>query len=138
MLGLFKRLEVPRTNVATSNPIVFEKGQAELEFWSDSTDYIGTQTIPVENKWSDGTDSFMSPPAHYHLLQTETFHVVSGSGIWYLKGKEVKLRAGEDITIPRCCWHTFKNLPGSKEPLVFSYRYDKQRFIMEESKQVLP
>lgn len=136
MPSFFNPLHVPRSQVARDNPIIYEKGQAEQYFYNTATEYIGKQVIPVENKWSDGTPSFMAPAAHYHLLQTETFHIVSGTGIWSLKGKDIQLKPGDDIVIPRCAWHTFKNLPGSKEPLVFEWRYDRQRFIMEESKWV--
>lgn len=74
----------------------------------------------------------MAPPAHYHLLQVEKFFVQSGKGIWYLKGKTVELSAGQTISIPQCAWYRFESSPDSKEPLVILYRYDSQRFIMEE------
>ena len=74
----------------------------------------------------------MAPIAHYHLLQTESFHVESGRGIWFFKGKQIELKAGDEIIIPRCTWHTFENHPDSAEPLAILYRYDSQRFIMEE------
>ncbi|KAK5166320.1 uncharacterized protein LTR77_008581 [Saxophila tyrrhenica] len=130
---MFDQLNVPRTAIATDNPVLFDDGRAAMEFYTPSNKYFGRQIIPVGNRWSDGTRSFMAPVAHYHLLQTETFHVESGRGLWYLKGKTIERSAGQDITIPKYTWHTFENHPDSAEPLVILYRYDSQRFIMEES-----
>lgn len=77
------------------------------------------------------TDTHEAPIAHYHLLQTESFHVESGEGLWYLRGKTIYLKAGDDITIPRFVAHRFENLPGSTQPLSILYRYDAQRYEME-------
>ena len=60
----------------------------------------------------------------------ETFYLESGSGIWYLNGKEIPLSAGQTITIPRFYPHTFKNA-SKTEPLVILYRYDEQMYHME-------
>ena len=66
----------------------------------------------------------------------------SGSGYWYLSGKKIALKAGEDITIPRFVAHRFESIPdpSTKEPLVILYRYDPQRWEMEERffRNVLP
>lgn len=72
-----------------------------------------------------------APIAHYHMLQTESFHVESGEGLWYLRGKTIHLKAGDNITIPRFIGHRFENVPGSTEPLSILYRYDAQRYEME-------
>lgn len=72
-----------------------------------------------------------APISHYHLLQTESFHVESGEGLWYLQGKTIYLKAGDDITIPRFVAHRFENVPGSTQPLSILYRYDAQRYDME-------
>lgn len=132
---LFKPLEVPRTHVATSNPILYDYGSGVNEFFQRGTDYFGRQVVPPDNKFSKGIPSFMAPPSHYHLLQTETFHVESGQGIWYLGNgsskKSITLKAGDDITIPRFVAHRFINMPGSTEPLSILYRYDAQMYDME-------
>ncbi len=132
MPGFFTQLEVPRSNIANDNPIYYDDGNALLEFYTPSHKYLGRQSVPVGNVWKDGRPSFMAPIAHYHLLQTEKFHVASGKGIWYLRGRAIHLMAGEDITIPRCSWHTFKNDPDSKEDLIIEWRYDSQYWLMEE------
>ncbi|KAK3701900.1 hypothetical protein LTR37_015211 [Vermiconidia calcicola] len=132
MGALLGRLEVPRTNVADQNPIKYDGDLGGQEFNTPSHRYFGKQWVPVENQWSDGSPSFMAPVSHFHLLQTETFHIDSGSGLWYIKGKTIRLDAGDTIIIPRFVAHRFINLPGSKEPLVFSWRYDSQYWEMEE------
>lgn len=132
---LFKPHQVARSNVASTNPILYDNGSGVNEFFRRGTEYFGRQVIPPDNKFSDGTPSFMAPPSHYHLLQTETFHVESGQGIWYLGNgsskKVLTLKAGDDITIPRFVAHRFENMPGSTEPLSILYRYDAQRYDME-------
>ena len=132
MVLLFKQAIVPRTHVASHNPVLYDNGNGLCEFYTPASKYFGKQVIPLGNKWSDGSPSFMAPISHFHLLQTESFHVESGTGLWYAQGKKIQLKAGEDITIPRCVGHKFENQPGSKEPLVILYRYDSQRWEMEE------
>lgn len=136
MAGFFSRLEVPRTKVAFDNPIYYgDHNEGVCEFYTPSNQFFGKQVIPWNNKWvSDGTQSFMAPLSHYHLLQVEKFHVASGSGVWYLAGSKIILNPGDDLEIPRGQPHTFESIPneGTKEPLVILYRYDEQRFEMEE------
>ncbi|KAJ4386401.1 hypothetical protein N0V93_009296 [Gnomoniopsis smithogilvyi] len=128
---LLKPLEVPRSHVASKNPILYDHGSGVNEFFQRGTEYFGRQVVPPDNKFSDGTPSFMAPGSHYHLLQTETFHVESGEGIWYLGDRVITLKAGDDITIPRFIGHRFENMPGSTKPLSILYRYDAQRYDME-------
>lgn len=127
----FRPLEVPRTHVANINPIFYDNGRGVNEFFRRGTDYFGRQVVPPDNEFADATPSFMAPPSHYHLLQTETFHVESGEGIWYLGGKTISLQAGDSITIPRFVAHRFMNTPGSTKPLSVLYRYDAQMYEME-------
>lgn len=75
----------------------------------------------------------MAPMSHFHLLQSESFHVASGRGIWYLGDRVLQLKEGDDIVIPPWISHRFENIPGSKESLVILYCYDAQYFEMEES-----
>ena len=131
-MGLFSRVEPPRTTVNADNPCVYEDGLAICEYFTPSTKYFGRQTVPVSNKTKDGSPSFMVPPAHFHLLQREEFYVESGRGFWYYQGKKVLLKAGEGVTIPRCIGHWFENDPESNEPLVILYQYDPARWEMEE------
>lgn len=132
-MAIFKPLFVPRTNVASQNPILFENGRGAQGFYDPSNKYFGWEVIPHDNTWTDGSSSFMAPISHYHLLQEEKFHVESGSGYWFLQGKKIRLNAGDDITIPRFRAHRFESIPNERqEPLVILYRYDSQRWEMEE------
>lgn len=140
-MPLFTPLSVPRTPIATDNPVNFDSSRGGFGFYTPNHKYLGWQVIPHDNKWSDGTPSFMAPMSHYHLLQEEKFHVQSGSGYWSMQGKKIKLNAGDDITIPRFVAHRFESIPNEKqEPLVILYRYDSQRWEMEERffRNVLP
>ena len=102
--------------------------------YTPSNKFFGWQVIPWDNKWRNGSPSFMAPISHYHLLQEEKFHVKSGSGYWFLRGQKIRLNAGDDITIPRFRAHRFESIPNekTKEPLVILYRYDSQKWEMEE------
>lgn len=59
LLQLFKPAVVPRSQVAHSNPILYDGGRAVNEFFAPGTEYFGRQVIPPDNKWSDGERSFM-------------------------------------------------------------------------------
>jgi mannose-6-phosphate isomerase-like protein (cupin superfamily) len=132
-MPLFTPLTVVRTNTAADNPIQFDSGRGGEGFYTPSSPYFGWQVIPHDNKWSDGSPSFMAPISHYHLLQSESFHIKSGSGYWFMRGQKIRLTAGDDITIPRFVAHRFESISNEKqEPLVILYRYDSQRWEMEE------
>jgi len=132
-MPIFNPLNVPRTNTANQHPILFDGGRAEQGFFTPSNEFFGWEVIPHNNKWADGTPSFMAPPSHYHLLQSESFHVKSGSGYWYVGNKKITLKGGDDIVIPRFVAHRFEAIENeAAEPLVILYRYDSQRWEMEE------
>lgn len=85
-MPLFQLLQptvVPRSQVAHLNPILYDDGRAVNEFFTPGTEYFGRQVIPPDNKWSDGTRSFMGmiPPLFTYILvttlreQSKGFHV---------------------------------------------------------------
>lgn len=70
---------------------------------------------------------------HMHLFQSETFHVDSGLGRWYLDGVPHLRKPGEDIVIPKRAFHCYENAaPEGGEDLAVSFRLDTQDFVMEE------
>ena len=81
------------------------------------------------------------PEPHVHTVQTETFHVISGTMIARVKGQEDKtLGPGEKIVIPPGTVHSFTN--GSNvEPLetriVVEPALDFQWFISEAAKSAI-
>lgn len=131
-MPLFQPQQVPRTNVASQNVIKYEDGRGVLEFFTPSSPWLGRQVTPHDNKWKNGTPSFMAPISHFHLLQEEKFRVESGSGYWIMGGKRIKLVQGEEIIIPRCVGHRFESTNEDNEPLVILWRYDAQYWEMEE------
>jgi quercetin dioxygenase-like cupin family protein len=54
---------------------------------------------------------------HIHLLQDETFKVISGRMTYFLDGKEHHVQAGEEVTLPKDVPHNHYNL--DDEPAVF-------------------
>lgn len=83
LFQLLKPTVVPRSQVAHLNPILYDDGRAVNEFFAPGTEYFGRQVIPPDNKWSDGTRSFMgmSLPFFAFVVQTtsgeqsQAFHV---------------------------------------------------------------
>ncbi|KAJ7575811.1 hypothetical protein C8J56DRAFT_974663 [Mycena floridula] len=57
------------------------------------------------------TSLVIPAPYHWHIYQTETFHVQSGVLCYDLDGKEGKLTAGEKCTILPHQYHTFWSDP---------------------------
>ncbi|KIR79040.1 hypothetical protein I305_06724 [Cryptococcus gattii E566] len=65
-----------------------------------------------------GRESTATPPYHYHLYQTETFYVKSGTLAYCIDGEEGTLQEGESIIIPPYRPHTFWNDVASGTDLV--------------------
>jgi mannose-6-phosphate isomerase-like protein (cupin superfamily) len=59
----------------------------------------------------------LGPEPHVHMIQKETFHVISGKMIARVGGEERILNAGETIEVPAGVVHSFSN-GSSTEPLV--------------------
>ncbi|GAM84040.1 hypothetical protein ANO11243_020310 [Dothideomycetidae sp. 11243] len=122
-----------RTCINSQNPHMWDDGRAGIEYFKPGGAYFGRQIAQHDNAWTDGSASFMAPPAHFHILQSETFEVESGSGIWFAGGKKTQLHKGDTILVPACIGHRFEAVPNSKgEPLVILWRYDVERHQMEE------
>jgi mannose-6-phosphate isomerase-like protein (cupin superfamily) len=60
-----------------------------------------------------GPQSTATPPYHYHYYQEEEFSVQSGTLCYKIDGKLGKLEAGQSVTIPTYCRHTFWNDPST-------------------------
>lgn len=122
-----------RTNFAHDETIHFDSGRGKIGFFSPDSPYSGMQETPHDNKWTDGTPSFLPPISHYHLLQKETFYIAQGTGAWTLRGKTTRLSKGDSITIPARAPHRFESVSNeAQEPLVIWHRYDPPYWEMEE------
>ncbi|KAG9015490.1 hypothetical protein FRB94_000095 [Tulasnella sp. JGI-2019a] len=127
----FLRSNVPRTNTAAQNPLVFEDGRGLIQFHTPESPYMMRHTLPPAS-----VPTFMKPPLHLHLFQVEHFQVVSGVGAFFLRPSASNptpaiVRQGETIEIPVGAYHRFEN--GSEQPLVVDIRLDPQNWRMEES-----
>lgn len=146
-LAFLRRAEPPRTSTWNENPVVLEDTHDRpfsIEFGTPTespSTFSGTQTFPQKQARQGFESSFYMPPPHYHLLQDEYFHVISGEGIWHLwGGRTIRLKRGDEIMVPAGKWHTFDVAPESTEPLAVAYRYDAEYAQMEERffRNVLP
>ena len=51
-------------------------------------------------------------PEHYHLRKEETFELIDGNCVLFIKGKEVNLELGVPFLIPRGVHHSFQSENG--------------------------
>ena len=122
--------KTPRTNTAAQNPIFYEDGRTSQKFYAPSAKYMVQDTIPATTP--EHGRSFFNPPMHYHMYQTEEFHIVSGTARFFLDGKTYIKQAGEIQFIPKGAYHCFENASEDGVDLVIEFRLDKQNWEMEE------
>jgi mannose-6-phosphate isomerase-like protein (cupin superfamily) len=118
----FLATQAPRTKVAHLNTISFDDGRSSIEFKPPSDKYLvinrwppaatDEQTIPGKAKCA------LSPPPHWHRYQKETFHVLSGTGKFWLEGRYILAEEGEVVEIPAGAFHTFCNASKTDEFVV--------------------
>lgn len=84
LFQLLKPTVVPRSQVAHLNPILYDDGRAVNEFFAPGTEYFGRQVVPPDNKWSDGTPSFMGmiPPFFASIVATTLCEQSKGFRVW--------------------------------------------------------
>lgn len=116
MLSFLAR-RVPRTITACQNPLVFDGGRSSIEFKAPTDRYL------VVNRWPPSSSEAnrniaLRPPLHWHLHQTETFHVLKGTAEFVWDGRKVIKNAGDVITIPAKAIHTFCNSSQSEELVI--------------------
>lgn len=135
-LGILRQTSPVRKPIAHDNPVTGPDLDGRESFAIEFTDApvpkgqpSSVQTLPPSKQ---GQSSFYTPPPHYHLMQDEHFRVVSGSGIWHLSNKSIRLQAGDTITIPAWKYHWFENARDSSEPLKVGYWYTREYTEMEE------
>ncbi|KAJ9603163.1 hypothetical protein H2200_012458 [Cladophialophora chaetospira] len=126
----FLRASTPRTTTAHLNPITYDGGRASQHFHNPSAKYLVTDVLPATTP-KHGR-SFMNPPLHFHMYQTEDFEVVSGLGRWFIDGEPILVKPGESVHIPMGAFHRFENASEDGEDLVTSFRLDEQNFEKEE------
>lgn len=69
MLSFLRASHPPRTNNASKDLTVYEKGTSSVQYHSKGSEYIMTHTIPPTDP-KEGP-SIIQPPFHYHIYQAE-------------------------------------------------------------------
>jgi quercetin dioxygenase-like cupin family protein len=92
---------MPIKGQVISNP---ETGDS-YEFIETAKDTNGERVTMNANIMAKG----QLVPNHYHLLQDETFEIISGSLTVWLDGKKIILSAGEKMTLPKNIPHNHYN-----------------------------
>lgn len=113
----FLAKKVPRTTTCRLNPILFDDGRSFIEFKSPNDQYL------VMNRWPPGSSEMnkniaLRPPLHWHMNQTETFHVISGSAKFIYEGQDIIKTSGQTMLIPVKTFHTFCNASAENELVV--------------------
>lgn len=112
MLSFLRAPAPPRTNSATSNPIIYEEGRAALEFHAPNSNFLMTHTLPPTTP--EHGVSIIQPPFHYHVHQDEYFNVREGAGIFF-RGIDPKpfttlsALGTKTASIPAGRYHRFEN-----------------------------
>ncbi|KAG8856798.1 hypothetical protein FRB96_006302 [Tulasnella sp. 330] len=128
----FLQTIVPRTNTAAQNPVFFEDGRSSLEFHTPDHSYMMRHTLPPAN-----VPSFLVPPMHLHLFQSESFKVVSGTGAFFLRPTAkspgpVLVSQGETIVVPAGAYHRLEN-GDQNEQLIMDIQFDPVNGTTEEN-----
>jgi quercetin dioxygenase-like cupin family protein len=129
-LSFLRRTEPPRTRTSHLNPVASpDVTNSEFIIHYDHTPEQGHYS----HTQSFGAPTKAAPPPHYHLVQSETFTVLKGSGLWYRWGaKPIRLSKGDVITIPARAWHRFECTPDPSEALEVQVSYDREAAEREE------
>lgn len=112
----FLQSRVVRTNTATQNPLSYEDGRAFQKFHTNGDEFLMTQTLPATS-----TRSFLEPPTHYHVSQSERFRIQSGHGNFYLPKRNagpIAAGPGDVVKIPVGALHRFENASSSASLVV--------------------
>lgn len=129
MLSILRQ-NIPRTKTSHLNPVTYEDGRASQHFHDAMHQYLVTHTIPATT--AEHGRSFVNPPPHFHMYQTEDFEIISGIGRFFLDGKTTIAKPGDKVHIPMMGFHCFENASETGEDLVVSVRLDEQDFKNEE------
>ena len=125
----FLAQRLPRTQVAHLETITFDDGRSSITFHDNTETYLVTNRLPPAPKATASkgnphpANCALNPPMHWHSKQTETFHVISGQGLFYLEGNGITASPGDTVHIPRAAHHTFRNA-SSEEDLVVEFTLD--------------
>ncbi|CAG8955680.1 hypothetical protein HYFRA_00010945 [Hymenoscyphus fraxineus] len=123
MFSFLRGVTPARRHTANISTITYENDTSSQTFHGNKAPYFVTHTIPNKK-------SFLNPPTHLHLFQTEDFLVEKGTGIFYqptasnpAHRKVVKTAGDPPVHLPMGTYHRFENASDSEE-LVVKLRID--------------
>ncbi|KKK23358.1 hypothetical protein ARAM_002165 [Aspergillus rambellii] len=126
----------PKTFRADDNPIYYEDGASSLEFQAAGSEYLLRNQHPA---WDPKKPSIMVPPFHWHIHQTEHFHVVSGTCHLfrdYATTPWITISTTDPAlptkaVIPKQVYHTINNA-STTEPLVLDVNLTPEDYEGEQ------
>ncbi len=113
--------------MARETPVVWMPGGVRTEIHLTSEDTRGAFCLLVDYPFVG-----WSLPAHRHLTEAETIHIVEGDFVMELDGERSRLSAGESIHVPRGVIHSGANVgehPGRR--VVLFSPAGMERFFQE-------
>lgn len=135
MLSFLRAAQPPRTNNASNDLTLYENGTSSVQYHRRGSNYMMTHTIPPTHP-KDGP-SIIQPPFHYHIYQTEKFHVAQGTAHMFFgldKKPTVTLSAKggrNSAVLGPCRYHRFENASAT-EDLKIDIQLDPEDYENEQ------
>ncbi|KAK4493881.1 hypothetical protein PRZ48_015066 [Zasmidium cellare] len=135
MLSFLRAPHPPRTNNASKDLTIYENGTSSVQYHQKGSDYMMTHTIPPTHP-RDGP-SIIQPPFHYHIYQTEKFHVTQGTahmffGLDQKPTTTLSAKGGRSSAVlGPCRYHRFENA-SSTEDLKINIQLDPEDYENEQ------
>lgn len=141
----------PRSRTAGQSKITMDDGRSSMVFRDPSEPYQILVQVPrqaTDEEVASGAarskpNTVVVPPYHWHIHQSETFHIRKGTMRATVEGSEVLVGEGKSITIPAQAYHTLRNA-SEKEELLYELVYDPaswemtEKFFSETSRRSCP
>lgn len=125
-----------KSNTANTNPVPLHDTAGRpflLRFFTRDGFFFNEHRWGLIDRNRPLEASLFNPPAHYHINSDEHFYITSGGGTWQLWGRDIYLKKGDHILVPKGKWHRFDEDQTLDEPLVIEVRYEKEQAAMEET-----
>ncbi|KAK4619330.1 putative oxidoreductase virH [Fulvia fulva] len=136
MLSFLRAPHPQRTNNASKDLVIYENGTSSVHYHDKGhNNYMMTHTIPPTHP-KEGP-SIIQPPFHYHIYQTEKFHVQQGTANMYfgLNAKPSAVLSSKggksSAVLGPCRYHRFENASPS-EVLKMDIQLDPEDYENEQ------
>lgn len=77
-------------------------------------------------------------PYHYHKQKEETFQLLHGDLEVELDGQPTNLKPGDQVLVPRECWHKFHTLDGAIFEEISTTAYQNDSYYEDDKIAILP